>query len=104
MLVVVLVAGEGEAVLAAAVDGHLLDEHVLDALQEGGRAHRVCAAHPQPPASPVPGGVYLTCTKALHFPPGLILSSNQSTRHILLLQRSYLIILLVCRAYSLIIL
>ena len=53
--------------LAAAVDGHLLDEHVLDALQEGGRAHRVCAAHTQPPSSPVPGGVYLTCTKALHF-------------------------------------
>ena len=51
--------GEGQAVLASRVDGHLLDEDVLDGLQQGGRAHGLRAADPQAPARAVPCAVHL---------------------------------------------
>ena len=38
---------QGQAVLASRVDGHLLDEHVLDGLQQGGGAHGLRASDTQ---------------------------------------------------------
>ncbi len=52
-------AGQREAVLPARVNGHLLDEHVLDRLQQRRRRQRLGAADAEPPAGAVTRRVHL---------------------------------------------
>ena len=50
---------QGQAVLASRVDSHLLDEHVLDGLQQGGGAHGLRASDTQATPRAVACAVHL---------------------------------------------
>ena len=53
------ISGQRQAVLPAGVDGHFLDEHMLDGFQQSGRGHGIRAADTQATAGAITGGIYL---------------------------------------------